>query len=104
MIKPKYANFWVSSPKYIIDYMLRKFFHAIRWILIKILLVPVYFYKYAISPMTPASCRHIPSCSEYAVEALKIHGPIKGIYLSTKRILKCHPWGTHGYDPVPPKK
>jgi len=54
--------------------------------------------------MTSASCRHIPSCSEYAVEALKIHGPIKGIYLTTKRILKCHPWGTHGYDPVPPKK
>lgn len=54
--------------------------------------------------MTSASCRHIPSCSEYAVEALKIHGPLKGICLATKRILKCHPWGTHGYDPVPPKK
>jgi len=67
-------------------------------------MVPVYFYKYAISPMTPASCRHIPSCSEYAIDALKTHGPIKGIYLATKRILKCNPWGTHGYDPVPPKK
>jgi len=67
-------------------------------------MVPVYFYKYVISPMTPASCRHIPSCSEYAIEALKTHGPIKGIYLATRRILKCHPWGTHGYDPVPPKK
>lgn len=66
-------------------------------------MVPVYFYKYVISPMTPASCRHIPSCSEYAIDALKIHGPIKGIYLATRRILKCHPWGTHGYDPVPPK-
>ena len=66
-------------------------------------MVPVYFYKYAISPLTPASCRHIPSCSQYALEALKIHGPIKGIYLATRRILKCHPWGTHGYDPVPPK-
>jgi len=54
--------------------------------------------------MTSASCRHIPSCSEYAVEALKIHGPFKGIYLATKRILKCHPWGTYGYDPVPLKK
>ncbi len=67
-------------------------------------MVPVYFYKYAISPLTPASCRHIPSCSQYALEALKIHGPVKGIYLATRRILKCHPWGTHGYDPVPPKK
>lgn len=54
--------------------------------------------------MTSASCRHIPSCSEYAVEALKIHGPFKGIYLATRRILKCHPWGTHGFDPVPLKK
>jgi len=67
-------------------------------------MLPVYFYKYVISPMTPASCRHIPSCSEYALEALKTHGPVKGIYLATRRILKCNPWGTHGYDPVPPKK
>jgi len=84
--------------------MLKKVIDWIRWILIRILMVPVYVYKYVISPMTPASCRHIPSCSEYAIEALKIHGPIKGIYLGTRRILKCHPWGTHGYDPVPPKK
>lgn len=69
-----------------------------------ILLLPVYFYKYAISPLTPASCRHIPSCSEYAVQAIKTHGPIKGIWLATKRISKCHPWGTEGYDPVPPKR
>ncbi len=68
-----------------------------------ILLAPVYFYKYAISPITPASCRHFPTCSEYAVEAVKIHGPLKGFWLSVKRISKCHPWGTHGYDPVPPK-
>ena len=84
--------------------MFERLGHSIRWALIKLLLLPVYFYKYAISPMTQASCRHVPSCSEYAVEALKIHGPAKGIYLATKRILKCHPWGTHGYDPVPPKK
>jgi len=84
--------------------MLKRVIDWIRWILIRILMVPVYIYKYVISPMTPASCRHIPSCSEYAIEALKIHGPIKGIYLGTRRILKCHPWGTHGYDPVPPKK
>ena len=68
-----------------------------------LLLIPVYFYKYAISPLTPASCRHYPTCSEYAVEAIKIHGPFRGFYLGTRRILKCHPWGTHGYDPVPPK-
>ncbi len=69
-----------------------------------VLLLPVYLYKYAISPLTPASCRHYPTCSEYAVQALKVHGPIKGFWLATKRISKCHPWGTHGYDPVPPKE
>lgn len=84
--------------------MLNRLGDSIRWILIKLLMIPVYFYKYAVSPMTPASCRHIPSCSEYALESLKIHGPFKGLYLATRRILKCHPWGTHGYDPVPPKK
>ncbi|HEY3390720.1 MAG TPA: membrane protein insertion efficiency factor YidD [Prolixibacteraceae bacterium] len=84
--------------------MLKKVVRWIRWCLIRILMLPVYFYKYAISPMTPASCRHIPSCSEYAIDALKTHGPVKGIYLATRRILKCHPWGTHGYDPVPPRK
>ncbi len=68
-----------------------------------ILLIPIYIYKYGISPLTPASCRHVPTCSEYAVQAIKIHGPIKGFLLTAKRISKCHPWGTHGYDPVPPK-
>jgi len=69
-----------------------------------LLLLPVYFYKYAISPLTPASCRHVPTCSQYALEAVKIHGPFKGFWLATRRILRCHPWGTSGYDPVPPKK
>jgi len=73
---------------------------AIGWIL----LIPVYFYKYAISPLTQASCRYIPSCSEYTVQAIKIHGPFKGFRLAVKRIFRCHPWGDHGYDPVPSKK
>ncbi len=69
-----------------------------------ILLLPVYVYKYGISPFTPASCRHVPTCSEYAVQAIKIHGPFKGFLLAAKRISRCHPWGTEGYDPVPPKE
>nr|WP_319572338.1 membrane protein insertion efficiency factor YidD [uncultured Draconibacterium sp.] len=69
-----------------------------------ILLIPIYVYKYGISPFTPASCRHIPTCSEYAVKAIKIHGPFKGFVLTVRRLSKCHPWGTHGYDPVPPKE
>ena len=49
------------------------------------------------------SCRHIPTCSNYAIEAIEEYGYIKGTYLSIKRILKCNPWGTYGYDPVPKK-
>ncbi len=64
----------------------------------------VKFYRHAISPHTMRSCRHVPSCSEYAIEALQTHGPFYGLYLTIKRILKCHPWGTSGFDPVPPKK
>ncbi|MDA3816826.1 MAG: membrane protein insertion efficiency factor YidD [Prolixibacteraceae bacterium] len=66
------------------------------------LLGVVYFYKYAISPLSPASCRHVPTCSSYMIEAIKIHG-LKGFWMGLRRLSKCHPWGTHGYDPVPPK-
>lgn len=65
---------------------------------------PILFYRYAISPLLPSRCRHFPTCSEYALEALETHGPIKGLWLSVKRIGRCHPWGTHGYDPVPEPK
>jgi putative membrane protein insertion efficiency factor len=70
-------------------------------ILTAILLLPVYVYKYAISPITPATCRFTPTCSEYAVQALKKHGPWKGLRLAVRRIFRCHPWGGSGYDPVP---
>ena len=65
------------------------------------LLAPVYFYKYCISPLIPAACRYTPTCSEYAVQALTKHGPLKGVWLTVKRIARCHPWGGSGYDPVP---
>lgn len=71
----------------------------------KILIFPfiilIKFYRSVISPLTPASCRHSPSCSLYGLEAFKKHGPIKGLYLTVKRILSCHPWSKGGYDPVP---
>ena len=54
-----------------------------------------------VSPFFPPSCRFVPTCSVYGVEALKKHGPIKGAWLTIKRIAKCHPWGSSGYDPVP---
>lgn len=61
----------------------------------------VRFYQYAISPLTMASCRYTPTCSAYAVEAVKKHGPAKGGWLALKRIISCNPWGGHGHDPVP---
>ncbi len=66
-----------------------------------IVLLPVYFYRLAISPLLPPSCRYTPTCSAYSIDAIKKHGAIKGIYLSTKRILSCNPFGGSGYDPVP---
>lgn len=61
----------------------------------------IQFYKVAISPWTPASCRYSPSCSTYALEAVQKHGALKGGWLAIKRISSCHPWGGKGYDPVP---
>ncbi len=62
------------------------------------------FYQAAISPYTPAACRFSPTCSSYSLEALQIHGLLKGSWLAIKRIGKCHPWGSSGYDPVPKKE
>ncbi len=58
-------------------------------------------YQRFISPALPASCRFTPTCSEYTRQAILKHGPLKGIWLGTKRILKCHPFHPGGYDPVP---
>lgn len=68
-----------------------------------LLILPIRFYQVAISPMLPAACRYTPTCSQYAIEAIRIHGPFRGLWLAIRRILRCHPWGGSGYDPVPPK-
>lgn len=68
---------------------------------VELLLLPVKFYQYVISPLTPASCRHIPTCSEYSKQAVRKFGPLQGGKIAANRILRCHPWGTHGWDPVP---
>ena len=75
--------------------------HWLRKLVIWLLLLPIYFYKTAISPLTPPSCRFSPSCSTYAIEAIRRHGPLRRLYLAIRRILRCHPWGGSGYDPVP---
>ena len=66
-----------------------------------VLLGGVWVYQRLISPLTPASCRFVPTCSAYAAEALRRHGPLKGGRLALARIGRCHPWGGSGFDPVP---
>jgi len=58
-------------------------------------------YQWTISPLLGPKCRFTPTCSQYAIEALKKYGPLKGTWLSLRRIVRCHPWGGHGIDPVP---
>ena len=70
-------------------------------IIIAIFIFPIKIYQFIISPLLPRGCRFTPSCSVYATEAFQKHGVWKGFYLSFKRIIRCHPWGGHGYDPVP---
>lgn len=65
------------------------------------LLALVHTYRMVLSPVLPSACRYLPSCSEYAVEALQKHGPFGGMLLTVKRLARCHPWGHSGYDPVP---
>ncbi|MCH5168269.1 MAG: membrane protein insertion efficiency factor YidD [Prevotellaceae bacterium] len=67
----------------------------------QLLILPIRFYQRFISPLTPASCRFIPTCSQYAVEALHKYGLFRGSWLALCRLLRCHPWGGSGYDPVP---
>ena len=74
------------------DNLLKKFLFAL-----------IRLYQKFISPLCHGCCRYTPSCSEYMIEAIEVHGIIKGLYLGTKRILRCHPWGGCGEDPVPPK-
>lgn len=69
----------------------------------KIALLLIRIYQLFISPLKPNCCRYVPTCSAYAKEAFLLHGPIKGAILTLKRLLRCHPWGGYGYDPVPPR-
>ena len=71
--------------------------------LITLLIFIIKAYQFFLSPILKANCRYLPTCSEYSINALKEYGLGKGVYYSLKRILKCHPFGGHGYDPVPKK-
>ena len=74
---------------------------ALRSLAVWMLLLSIRFYQRAISPWLPPSCRFTPTCSQYAVEAIRKHGPVRGLWLAFRRLLRCHPWGGSGYDPVP---
>lgn len=75
--------------------------YCLRVAVVWLLSLPIHVYRMFISPCLPNSCRYTPTCSVFALQALRKHGPIKGMYLAVRRILRCHPWGGSGYDPVP---
>lgn len=66
-----------------------------------LVILPVRLYQLTISPWLPKSCRYEPSCSNYMLEAVRKHGAFKGTWLGLRRLLRCAPWGGHGFDPVP---
>ena len=80
---------------------MKKLYNGLKWLLSKLMLAQIAFYRTCISPLTPPACRYTPTCSQYAQEAIRKYGPFKGGWLALKRILRCHPWGGSGYDPVP---
>ena len=67
----------------------------------KIFIVIIKFYQLSISPILGQNCRYTPTCSQYSIEAINKYGPLKGGWIAIKRIFSCHPWGSHGHDPVP---
>lgn len=81
--------------------MMKWLWQGFKMVLTKLLVGPILFYQKCITPYTPSSCRFQPTCSEYARQAIRKHGPFKGLALAIWRILRCNPWGGSGYDPVP---
>ena len=74
---------------------------AVPTLAARVLIVPVLGYRRFISPLIPPTCRFAPSCSEYALEALRQHGAVRGLWLTVRRLARCHPFHPGGYDPVP---
>ena len=72
-----------------------------RWLLMNVMIGGVKLYQYTLSPLLGPRCRFWPSCSSYAIEAIQVHGPVKGGWMALKRIIRCHPGSPGGMDPVP---
>lgn len=70
----------------------------------KLLILPIRLYQVLLSPILGQTCRYTPTCSQYAIDALREWGALRGSWLALKRIGRCHPWGGHGHDPVPTKR
>lgn len=82
------------------DTMQRAYRHLLRLPILPFVLA-IRFYQLAISPWLPPSCRYTPTCSQYAIQALRKHGLFRGLALTLSRLSRCHPWGGSGHDPVP---
>ena len=80
---------------------MKKIYKQLNFFLSTLFILFIRFYKKVISPFLPCACRYTPTCSEYMIQAISLHGVWKGLYLGIKRILRCHPWGGSGEDPVP---
>ena len=73
----------------------------LKYILSLLFILLIKVYQWVISPLLGPKCRFTPTCSQYGLEAFKKYGPVKGFWLTLKRVARCHPWGGHGHDPVP---
>ena len=80
---------------------MRRLYQVFKNLLAKILIGMIRLYQVTLSPFIGRACRYTPTCSNYGIEAIRKHGPFKGLYLTVRRLLRCHPWGGSGYDPVP---
>lgn len=76
----------------------------LRAFAVTLLKLPIHLYRLILSPLIGPSCRYLPTCSAYALEALEHHGPMHGAWLALRRISRCHPFGGSGFDPVPPAR
>lgn len=82
----------------------KNLYAPVRWLLVRLLKLPILLYRYVVSPLIGPRCRYVPTCSAYALEAIEVHGPFYGGWLALRRVIRCHPLNEGGFDPVPPPR